>query len=320
MEPPLPPLHPLLPELLEHLQLRVVDAIKWNVLACVEADDPGIEPTLILKFGSDERKTASINYEVRIMREVLPSLDQTLFERLALPEFVSDGEHLGVRWMTVRYMKGKPLVFSWSEVTSKADVLGGKGMDAGVGKMAVDLLADMRLVDTALLPKFVRRFQFTEWLDRFRREAPVLVQKGLLETRDYAEATRLFQDKRIQRFEGSMFTNGDFYPRNFILLPDGRIAVTDWVGGIDPWSFVAMYAWLMMWGNPEWQQTYVNELNRHFPVDIIEMQVGLLVRSFDLIQHWKDQPEEHFGVARRQMAWYFSQCLDVNFVSKIFAQ
>jgi hypothetical protein len=115
-----------------------------------------------------------------------------------------------------------------------------------------------------------------------------------------------------------MFTNGDFYPRNFIILADGRIGVTDWVGGVDPWEFVAMYTWLLMWGNPAWQSTYIAALKAHFPVDEHEMQIGLLVKSFDQVYRWREMPEEHVGFARTQMLTYFKQFLDVNNVRSIF--
>ncbi len=318
MEPPLPPLHPLLPQLLDHLQLRVVDAIKWNVLACVEADDPGTDPTLILKFGSDDRKTDSINYEVRMMRDVLPTIDQSMFERLVLPEFVKDGIQGGVRWMLIRHVAGKPLVHQWSELTLKPETLGGKGIEPEGGKLAVDVLRDLRLVEIAELPKFVRRFNFASWLEAFEVQGKELVRRGLMEQVTLDDAHKLFSTKEAQRYEGSMFTNGDFYPRNFILLPHGKVAVADWVGGIDPWEFVAMHAWLLMWGNPAWQQTYLREINKHFPVDVGEMQVGLLVKSFDVIWRWRDMPEEQVGFARTQMIAYFKQCIDPEYVGKIF--
>ena len=121
------------------------------------------------------------------------------------------------------------------------------------------------------------------------------------------------------RYDGNMFTNGDFYPRNFILLEDGRIAVADWVGGVDPWSFVAMYAWLMMWGNPKWQASYIKGVKDHFPIDIEEMQAGMLAESFNMIHRWRDESEETIGLARSQMLAYFRQSLDLNYVRGIFA-
>lgn len=318
MEPPLPPLHPRVPGLLEHLQLRVVDAIKWNVLACTEADDTGSEPTLILKFGSDRRKAEGIAYEVRIMSEVLPTLDQGLFEHLVMPEYVNHGTHDGLHWMTMKYIKGEPLVYEWSELTFKPDILGGKQIDVAVARSAVDVLRDLRIVDIGALPKFVRRFDFAEWLQDFHLKSETLVTQGIMERSTVENALRHFSSRTVQRYEGSMFTNGDFYPRNFIFLPDGRIAVVDWVGGVDPWEFVAMHAWLLMWGNPQWQQTYIEEIKKHFPVDHEEMQIGLLVKAFDQVYRWREQPEEYIGFARTQMLAYFHQCLDLDYVKKIF--
>lgn len=320
MEPPLPPLHPKVPALLSQLDLRIVDAVKWNLLLCTERSDPGSEPTLVLKFGSDPRKAHSIEYETRIMRDILPGLDQDLFERLVLPEFANAGEIEGVRWLLMRYIKGDPLIYKWSEFTFKQDLLGGKKLDLSVAKTAVDVLRDLRLVDITEMPDFVRRFTFQEWLESYKVKSDALVKFGIMERSTVDAATELFEDQqRMERYEGNMFTNGDFYPRNFIMLPKGKVAVVDWVGGIDPWEFVAMYAWLLMWGNTQWQQAYVAEIKRHFPVDVEEMQIGLLVKAFDQVYRWRNEPEEYIGFARTQMLAYFHQCLDIDYVRKIFA-
>jgi len=319
MEPSLPPLHPRIAELLAHLGLRAVDAIKWNVLACVKLDDPGKEPTVILKVGTDERKTASIAYETRVMVEVLPTLDQSAFERLVLPEHVASGTHADLRYILVKHIPGHPLVYEWSELNFKPDLLGGKHLDPALAPAVVGVFRDLRLVDITGLPKFVRRFKFDEWLEGFRQKSETLVAQGLMERSTIEAADALFSSKTVSRYEGSMFTNGDFYPRNYIMLPEGKIAVVDWVGGVDPWEFVTMYGWLMMWGNPAWQQAYFAEIRKHFPIDHAEMQVGLLVKAFDQIYRWRDMPEEHIGFARTQMLAYFHLGLDVDYVRQLFA-
>jgi hypothetical protein len=318
MELPLPPMHPCVPELLASLKLRLVDAIKWNVLACVEEGSEGKVPTVIIKFGSDRRKAESISYETRLMREVLPGLDEGMFERLVLPECLADGIFEDVRWLKMRYVAGRPLVHDWSEMNFKPETLGGRGIGGEVAVMAVDVLRDLRLVDINALPAFVRRFNFGEWLEDFNLKSETLVTQGLFGRETVEQAVRLFTAKSVGRYEGSMFTNGDFYPRNFILLPEGSIAVTDWVGGVDPWEFVAMYAWLLMWGNPEWQKTYIAAIKAHFPIDFEEMQIGLLVKSFDQAYRWREMPEEHIGFARTQMLSCFKQCLDLEYVRSIF--
>jgi hypothetical protein len=317
MEPPLPPLHPLVPELLEHLKLRLIDAIKWNVLACTVVEATDNQPTFIIKFGSDRRKAESIGYEARIMREVLPGLDESMFERLTLPEYLADGVFEGVHWMKMRYVSGRQLVFEWSELNFKPAILGGRGMGTETAVMAVDVLRDLRLIEIGTLPTFVRRFKFDDWLDDFRLKSETLITQGLFDRTTVEEALLLFQVKSVSRYEGSMFTNGDFYLRNFIILADGHIAVTDWVGGVDPWEFVAMYAWLLMWGNPEWQTTYMAAIKVHFPVDEAEMQIGLLVKSFEQVYRWRELPEEHVGFARTQMLSYFKQFLEIENVRLI---
>jgi hypothetical protein len=313
------PLHPQLPALLEKLGLRAVDAANWNVLLCTPAEGTMSTPTLVLKYSADSAKSEIIAYETKVMSIVLPTIDQRLFERLALPEYVNDGEDGGLRWLLTRNIPGKQLIHDWSEFSFKPEKLGGKRIHVSVAKDAVDVLRDLRSVDIVTLPDVVRRFSLTEWIDGFRARADEMVKLGLLEPAVAVHAESLLKEKRVERYEGTMFTNGDFYPRNYIMLTDHRIAVTDWVGGIDPWEFVAMYAWLMMWGNPVWQVEYINELKKHFPVDVEEMRIGLLVKSFDRAYRWRTGSEEFVGAARAQMMSYFRQSLDGDYVRELFA-
>ncbi|PIY63232.1 hypothetical protein COY93_00940 [Candidatus Uhrbacteria bacterium CG_4_10_14_0_8_um_filter_58_22] len=318
MEPPMPPLHPKTPSLLDHLGLRIIDVVKWNLLLCVQKDDSGSVPTHVLKFGMDRRKTESVDYETRIMREVLPVLDREDFSRLVLPELLGSGEHDGLHWLETQYIAGQPLVHRWSELNHKPNILGGKGLEADTAVAVVDILRDLRSVDIGALPDFVRRFDLGLWSKEFDRHAEDLVRLSWLDQPSIDFASELFSKVQTERYQGSMFTNGDFYPRNFILLPEGKLAVVDWVGGVDPWEFVAVHAWLMMWGNPDWQKRYVQELKVHFPVDLGALQVGLVVRSFDLLWRWKDESEADLSQARAQMSEYLRQCLDPEYVRRIF--
>jgi len=320
MEPALPPLHPLIPSLMAHLGLRIVDAIKWNVIACTDETGPRSRPKWIVKVGSDARKHDSLTYETRILREVLPMFDQSQFERLVLPEYVDDGVFEDLRWVRIKYIHGQQLVYEWSELTAKPDILGGRGMDLKVAEMAIDVLRDLRTVDIEGLPSFVRRFDAGAWVDDFRNRSALLVNRGVMEQATVDQALELFSSKRALRYEGSMFTNGDFYPRNFVLLPKGKVAVTDWVGGVDPWEFVAMRTWLLMWGNPKWQIEYLKSLRHHFPIDVEEMRTGLLIGSFEQAYRWREPSEETVGFARTQMLAYFRECLDLEYVKSLFSQ
>lgn len=316
MEPAMPPLHPKLPYLLDELQLSPIDAIKWNVLLCRR--DGEQEGLYVLKIGGDERKSASIAYEVKLLRGILPDINQEEFERLVLPEYVDDGEFQGVQWVLTKHIQGEPLLYDWSELSFKPDVLGGKGIDPEVAVFAVDVLRDLRTVDVDSLPDYVRRFQFEDWRDSFAVRSQELTDRQLVNPETVDAAKEIFEQLPSYRYNGNMFTNGDFYPRNFILLGNGRIAVADWVGGIDPWTFVAMHAWLMMWGNPAWQEAYLKEIIKHFPVDIEEMQVALMVRSFDMVYRWREESEEQIGLARSQMLTYFHHSLSADYVRELF--
>ncbi|MFA6603213.1 MAG: hypothetical protein WCT10_00030 [Patescibacteria group bacterium] len=318
MEPALPPLHPKLPRLLEELDLKILDAVKWNVLLCRHKTAIEGDPLLILKFGSDERKSANLEYEVRILRDVLTTIAQENFDRLVLPEYVNDGEYDGLRWVLTKYVPGKHLLYEWSELSYKPEFIGGKAIGLEVARYSVDVLRDLRMVDVDDVPEFVRRFDFDRWLADFKIRSRELVSRGIFVPATVGKAEELFSSLATSRYQGNMFTNGDFYPRNFIILTKGKVAVADWVGGVDPWEFVAMKAWIMMWGNPAWQAAYIQEIKKHFPVDVEAMQVGLLVKAANRIWLWRDVPEEHIGFSRSQLLAYFNKCLDFKFVQSIF--
>lgn len=318
MDAPQSPLHPEIPALLAKLELRLVEVIKWNVYTCAPAAESG-PATLVLKIGTDARKASSLAYETRIIREVLPNAETRLFERLVMPEYVNDGMHGELRWLLTKHISGEPLMHQWSEFDLKPNLLGGKAIDVRVAALAVDVLRDLRQVDISAMPEFVRHYDFAAWAAQFRRRSMELMELGLLDMAAIEGADTLFSARNVARYEGSMFTNGDFYPRNFILLPDGKIALVDWVGGVDPWEFVAMYAWLLMWGNPAWQAEYAARIKEHFPVDLDEMRVALLTRAFDLLYQWRELPDDQVGQARTRMLGYFRQCLNKEYVKSIFA-
>ncbi|MBN1585618.1 phosphotransferase [Candidatus Uhrbacteria bacterium] len=318
MEPALPPLHPKLPKLLSALNLEPLDAIKWNVISCRREGKGGPE-RLVLKFGSNDRKAASIAYEAKLFRGILPGINQVEFERLVIPGYVDDGVFEDIQWILTGYLDGIPLAHRWSELSIKPEILGGLGIDPKIAGYAVDVLRDLRSVDVESMPDYVRRFRFEDWRKVFSDRSRELADLRMIQGVTAEKAGSILNSLPSYRYDGNMFTNGDFYPRNFIVLPGDRIGVTDWVGGIDPWTFVAMHAWLMMWGNPEWQADYIRALVEHFPIDIEEMQAGLLVKSFDAAYRWRIEPEETVGLARSQMLAYFRRFLEIDRVREMFS-
>ena len=154
MDVPQSPLHPEIPALLAKLDLRLVEVIKWNVYTCSPAQETG-PATLVLKIGTDPRKAESLAYEIKIIREVLPASDARLFERLVLPEYVNDGMHGELRWLLTRHIEGEPLMYKWSELSIKPELLGGKAVDVASAAAAVDVLRDLRVMDIGAMPPFV---------------------------------------------------------------------------------------------------------------------------------------------------------------------
>ena len=130
-------------------------------------------------------------------------------ELLVLPHY--DGEDLAARWDE-----------------SDGGALLGPGLAAAVPAVLEDLARISTatvLTDLALsaIPSLV--FDHDAALTRSAGIARQLTRAGLLTRDDCAQAGRLLAH---QQHTPMIVNNGDFYPRNLIVQPTGRIVIIDW--------------------------------------------------------------------------------------------
>jgi hypothetical protein len=190
---------------------------------------------------------------------------------LVLPHY--DGEDLGARW-------------------NETD--GGALLGPGLAAAIPAVLEDLARIDTAYvstdpvlseIPGLI--FDHDAALTRSAGIARQLTHAGLLTGDQCSRAERLLAH---QQHTPMMVNNGDFYPRNLIVQPTGRIVIIDWetynpnspFHTVDHPENVAAVFYAHMWGNPAWQAAYRNALRQRFGFSTASFAKGVLIAALEL--------------------------------------
>jgi hypothetical protein len=127
-----------------------------------------------------------------------------------------------------------------------------------------------------------------------------LTQVSLLTSGQCARAERLLAHRQHTPM---IVNNGDFYPRNLIVQPTGRIVIVDWetynpnspFHTIDHPENVAAVFYAHMWGNPAWQAIYRNALNARFGFSTASFAKGVLIGALELANMWLNDTDRHLA-------------------------
>ena len=122
-----------------------------------------------------------------------------------------------------------------------------------------------------------------------------------------------------------IFNNGDFYPRNFILMSDKKIVLIDWEMWnssrnpfylIDYIENIAAVCFVHMWNNVLWQKKYVLELQKILPVTIDDFQKAILIKSLELADFWfKD---DGTNILCTNQVTIFKNALNDEYIEKLW--
>lgn len=118
-----------------------------------------------------------------------------------------------------------------------------------------------------------------------------LSRAGLLSGEDCARAERLVA---YRQHTPMIVNNGDFYPRNLIIRPGGRVVIVDWetwnpgspFHTIDHPENVAAVFYVHMWGNPAWQVAYRAALSARFASSPTSFAKGVVIAALELASMW----------------------------------
>jgi len=198
----------------------------------------------------------------------------------------------GRRLLVLPRYDGDDLAARWSETD------GGARLPAALAGTIAAILADLAGIDTtpvtddpvlSAIGGLV--FDHAAALTRSAGIARRLTGAGLLSGEDCARAGRLLA---YRQHTPMIVNNGDFYPRNLIIRPGGRIVIVDWetwnpgspFHTIDHPENVAAVFYVHMWGNPAWQAAYRAALSGRFAFSPASFAKGVVIAALELASMW----------------------------------
>jgi aminoglycoside phosphotransferase (APT) family kinase protein len=198
----------------------------------------------------------------------------------------------GRRLLVLPRYDGDELAARWSETD------GGARLPVTLTDTIAAILADLAGINTtpvtddpvlSAIPGLV--FDHAAAFTRSAGIARNLARAGLLSGQDCARAERLVA---YRQHTPMIVNNGDFYPRNLIVRPDGRVVIVDWetwnpgspFHTIDHPENVAAVFYVHMWGNPAWQAAYRAALSTRFAFSPASFAKGVVIAALELASMW----------------------------------
>ncbi len=267
--------------------------------------------------------------------EVLPVIrEQNIpFKVLQLPELIdsvtrksiNDGTKEEQNYLVLKHINGEKFNDTWDEISTIG--YGGKGMDPEFAYKVIDLVEDLSLIEPSMLAKFdLRTFDFDGWKNQnlpFLSE--ILTKRGIISQDLVDQASLILSFSTLFSNSKLILTNGDFYPRNLIEMPDGKVAIIDWEGRVDYnlgtlvdqrnafvnyiENHVAFFL-IHMWGNPSFQKNLIREAAQRFSLTAKNLQAAILIKSLEQSLIWPNDVASH-------QVEIFKKALDINFVEDL---
>ncbi len=289
----------------------------------------------LMKYSSDVEKVMLFKVLPTIEKQNLP------FRVLQLPELVTilrksydqEGTAKQPDFIFMKHIDGSKFNNRWDEVSSLG--YGGRGVETDFATKVIDLIVDLSLIDTSSEDLFgLSTFDFDRWKKQnFPFLAEILLKRKLINQKHIDKASSILSSSSL--FDGSkkILTNGDFYPRNLIELPNGKIAIVDWEGRQDydfedkkggltqrvmdqRNSFInfvenhVAFFYIHMWGNPDFQRKFIRDASQKFGFTTENLQAAILIKSLEQALIW---PDDLAGIQIET----FMKVLDINFVKDL---
>jgi len=240
-----------------------------------------------------------VGLEGVVYTDIFPSVnDQKIeFKILILPKLYKIVD----KFIFFEFYNGKSFNETWDEF--KPNSLGGRGVPLNSVNMFIDLIFDFSKIDISRLPTNLIEFDLDLWKSvHFKEMSKGLEKFGLLSKEQILQANNILQSDNLFNKSKKILTNGDFYPRNFILMPDNKIVVIDWEGRTDinfeqniPGYRNAMvnfienhvaFLYVHMWGNPLFQQALLKKSIATFNLDAENVRASILIKSLEQAFLW----------------------------------
>ena len=249
-------------------------------------------------------KTARSAEEFLVCTELLPAIRErygTTFELLDIPEVLRSDRSVG-EYGTVyfRDYDGEKYNGRWSE--QPGEHIGGCALGTELSSEMVQLLKDLQEIDVDWLlsqhpvGKSVQRsaFDLQGWLLSFQKQKTLARSMGISDN-ESTQAKEFISGGF--KLTSRIVSNGDFYPRNLIKLPN-RVALVDWgywpgyrACFVDYLVNVGAFAFIHMWGNGLWQKEFVRRLRETFDIKLDDLRKAILIKSFEQAMFWTALPQ-----------------------------
>lgn len=241
-------------------------------------------------------KSAGSAEEFLVCTELLPAIREryrTTFAILEIPEVLrSDRNFAPHGAVYFRNYDGEKYNARWNEGN------GGSLLGTELSSEMVSILRDLQTIDVDWLLSVhtvggkVRQsaFDLQGWMSSFQRRKALALSMGISGT-EFAQAETAVSGGF--QLTCRIVSNGDFYPRNLIKLPNKTVLV-DWgywtgyrVCFVDYLVNVAAFAFIHMWGNSLWQTEFVRRLRETFDVSLDDLRKAVLIKSFEQAAFWQ---------------------------------
>ena len=228
--------------------------------------------------------------------ELLPALRKrygTTFVLLEIPEVLRSERNVGPHGTVYfRDYDGEKYNGRWNEGN------GGGSLGTELSFEMVQMLRDLQTIDVDWLLSVhpvgekVRQsaFALQGWLSSFQERKTLALSMGISDI-EFAQAEEAISGGF--QLKCRIVSNGDFYPRNLIKLPN-RVVLVDWgywtgyrACFVDYLVNVAAFGFIHMWGNGLWQKEFVRHLNGTVDVSSDDLRKAVLIKSFEQAAFWQ---------------------------------
>lgn len=262
---------------------RIADVLYWGRTYALEKDG---KRCLFKRTGANG---------LLVHRDVLPRIRGD-FCRLVIPPLIECGcdGRLG-SWIITEWVPGRGFSDRWDELDPQT--AGGKAIPLDYVDVLLELLDDLRGIDAARFAQTGIERRDRSFLEpRIRTQLDRGRARALLSGRDERRVMEILQPFLAGVDSGPLrLSNHDFYFRNFVELPAGRVALVDWdVARISTFEteHCVTYLWMLMWNHAAWASDFLNRARARFGLDRRRVRAALVVNALNQSMYvWVDRPE-----------------------------
>lgn len=279
-----------------------------------------------LKFVAKEVR----GIERKIYSEVFPAIksQDLVFETLQLPEchkiIEKKFNNKTLSYIFIKYYEGINYNLKWDESLPKG--YGGRGVEQTMVDKSIEILKDFSKIDIRKLSQYnIPIFNYEKWVtDIFPTITQELIEANVLTSNQVKRIGKLLH--QFDNFKNSqlIFTNGDFYPRNFVQLQDGKVVVLDWEVRIDqpfrnaPINYLEnhlAFLYVHMWGNQKFQRELLKVAHNTFDLSDRNLQVAIIIKSLEQAKLWLPYLESGSHLTLNQIQLLFNS-LDNQYLNE----